>query len=105
MIIAPIADTTTLLPSGLRLAFTTWGDPTGGVVFYLHGTGHSRLFCPDPEGTARTGVHLVEVDRPGVGRSDPHRGHTLADGARDLVDLADHLGIERFCVIGWSGGA
>jgi pimeloyl-ACP methyl ester carboxylesterase len=105
MIVGPIEDTTLRLPSGRALAFTTWGDPGGGVVFYLHGTGHSRLFCPDPAATVRAGVHLVAVDRPGVGGSDPHRGHTLAGGARDLVDLADHLGIERFGVIGWSGGA
>jgi pimeloyl-ACP methyl ester carboxylesterase len=105
MIPAPLEDATIQLPSGRTLAFTTWGDPAGGVVFYLHGTGHSRLFCPDPKGTARAGAHLIAVDRPGVGGSDPRRGHTLADGARDLVDLADHLGIERFGVVGWSGGA
>ncbi len=99
MIAGPIEDTTMRLPSGRALAFTTWGDPGGGVVFYLHGTGHSRLFCPDPEGTLRAGVHLIASDRPGVGGSDPHRGHTLEGGARDLVDLADHLGIERFGVV------
>ncbi|MEP7119641.1 MAG: alpha/beta hydrolase [Byssovorax sp.] len=105
MIAAPLDDTTIRLPSGRNVAFTTWGEPAGGVVLYLHGTGHSRLFCPDPEETARAGVHLVAVDRPGYGRSDPHRSHTLADVARDLVALADHLGIEHFSVIGWSGGA
>lgn len=102
---AAIEDATIELPSGRAVAFTTWGDPAGRVVFYLHGTGHSRLFCPDPEGTSRAGVHLVAVDRPGYGGSDPHRGHALADGARDLVALADRLEIERFSVIGWSGGA
>jgi pimeloyl-ACP methyl ester carboxylesterase len=103
--LSPIEDTTLRLASGRAIAFTTWGDPAGAVVFYLHGTGHSRLFCPDPAGTARASVHLIAVDRPGYGGSEPHRGHTLADGARDLVDLADHLGIKRFSVIGWSGGA
>jgi pimeloyl-ACP methyl ester carboxylesterase len=92
MIHGLLDDTAIQLASGRRLAFTTWGEPAGGVVFYLHGTGHSRLFCPDPEATVRAGALLIAVDRPGVGGSDPHRGHTLADGARDLVELADHLG-------------
>ena len=84
MIQGLLDDTTTRLASGRRLAFTTWGEPAGGVVFYLHGTGHARLFCPDPKATARVGASLIAVDRPGVGGSDPHRGHTLADAARDL---------------------
>lgn len=43
MIQGLLDDTTIQLASGRRLAFTTWGEPAGGVVFYLHGTGHSRL--------------------------------------------------------------
>ena len=105
MSVSPIDDATIRLHQGRAVAIATWGDPAGAVVFYLHGTGHSRLFCPDPVGTAHAHVQLIAVDRPGYGGSDPHRGHTLADGARDLVDLADYLGIKRFSVIGWSGGA
>jgi pimeloyl-ACP methyl ester carboxylesterase len=51
------------------------------------------------------GIAVVALDRPGYGltslRSDP----TLAGWTQDVVALADHLEIERFSVIGVSGGA
>lgn len=53
-------------------------------------------------------VRIVRVDLPGFGGSAPHApAVTSLDGrAAALVELADHLGLERFAVLGHSmGGA
>jgi pimeloyl-ACP methyl ester carboxylesterase len=49
-------------------------------------------------------VRLIGVDRPGYGLSDEQRGRTLLDWPDDVAALADHLGFERFAVVGISGG-
>jgi len=51
-----------------------------------------------------TGARLIAVDRPGMGLSDPKPGRTLLDWPRDVAELADSLGIDRFAVAGVSGG-
>ena len=52
----------------------------------------------------RRGIRLITYDRPGYGRSTRHHGRSVADAARDIADIADALGIERFAVVGRSGG-
>jgi len=44
------------------------------------------------------------VERPGIGDSTPHLYDSIAQWADDIATLADHLGIERFGLIGLSGG-
>jgi pimeloyl-ACP methyl ester carboxylesterase len=81
------------------------GDPRGRPLFYLHGTPGSRLLEERQVAeAARLGVRLIGYDRPGYGGSTPQRGRTIADGARDVVAIADALGIDRFAVMGHSGG-
>jgi len=92
------------LHDGRVLAYAEWGDPDGATVLFFHGTPHSRLWCPDEGVTASSGVRLVTVDRPGVGRSDVRPRRTFGDWPNDVVELADALGAERFGVVGWSAG-
>ena len=47
---------------------------------------------------------LVAVDRPGVGQSDPLPGRRLLAWPDDVALLADGLGLDRFAVLGHSGG-
>jgi pimeloyl-ACP methyl ester carboxylesterase len=44
------------------------------------------------------------VDRPGLGGSDPQPRRRLLDWPDDVLFLAGQLGIDRFAVLGWSGG-
>jgi pimeloyl-ACP methyl ester carboxylesterase len=99
-----LADDAIRLSDGRRLAYAEWGEPKGRCVFLLHGTPHSRLFCPDEAVTASAGVRLVTVDRPGVGGSDVLPRRTFGDWPADLLQLADALGVEKFGVVGWSAG-
>lgn len=52
----------------------------------------------------RLGARIIAVDRPGCGQSDCRSGRRLSDWPADVAALADHLGISRFAVMGWSGG-
>jgi pimeloyl-ACP methyl ester carboxylesterase len=92
------------LADGRRLAVSEWGDPTGHPLLMLHGAPGSRLFCPDPDVTASAGVRLITYDRPGYGGSDPRDGRELCDTPADVAALADGLRIERFGLLGVSGG-
>jgi pimeloyl-ACP methyl ester carboxylesterase len=46
----------------------------------------------------------VTYDRPGYGESDRQRNRTVRDAADDVRAIADHLEVERFAVVGRSGG-
>ena len=90
---------------GRRLAWSEYGLPGGRPVVYCHGFPASRLEAAIlAEAAERTGIRLIAPDRPGYGRSDPRPGHSLLDGAEDLRGVADARGIERFHVLGVSGG-
>lgn len=92
-------------PDGRTLTFAEWGNLDGRPVFLLHGTPGCRLARhPNEELVRSTGARMITYDRAGYGRSDRHRGRTVADDASDVAAIADSLGIERFAVEGGSGG-
>ena len=90
---------------GRQLAVRVRGNLSGHPVFSLHGTPGSRE-GPHPKGGQLhgMGVRLISYDRPGYGMSDRKMSRLVADAADDVQVIADHLGIERFGVIGRSGG-
>jgi len=93
------------LGDGRRLAFRDQGDRRGRAVVLCHGWPGSRLQGPpDPGLPARLGLRLVTLDRPGFGRSSFQPGRRLIDWPADLAALADGLGLDRFTLIGVSGG-
>jgi pimeloyl-ACP methyl ester carboxylesterase len=87
------------------LGYAEWGDPGEPPVLYFHGTPASRLdpVC-FPDAPAQAGVRLISVDRPGIGLSSFKRHRKIADWPADVAELADQLELERFGVVGWSGG-
>lgn len=93
------------LNDGRRLGFITCGDEEGLPVFYCHGFPGSRLevLLADDIAT-RLCIRLIGVDRPGYGLSDPQALRSLTSWASDIVRLADILHINRFHILGVSGG-
>ena len=90
---------------GRTLAYAEWGDPEGFPVFSLHGTPGSRLGRHyDESAYVEAGARVITYDRPGYGESERHPGRRVVDCVEDVRVLADHLGIERFAVMGGSGG-
>lgn len=104
--VAPLVAATVLgLPDGRDLAFAEYGDPDGYPVIGFHGTPGSRLQLGAVDDDARAaGVRLVALDRPGYGHSTLVPARRLEDWPRDVLAVADHLGLERFAVLGVSGG-
>jgi pimeloyl-ACP methyl ester carboxylesterase len=74
-------------------------------VIYLHGTPGSRV-GPLPRGRVlyELGVRLISFDRPGYGGSDRMESRLVSDVAADVLAIANHLNVDRFAVIGRSGG-
>ena len=99
-----LSDQICVMPDGRRLAYAEYGAADGVPVFFLQGTPSSRLMHPDEDVTRDLGVRLIVADRPGFGLSDPKPGRTLLDWPDDMVALAKSLGIDRFAVVGISGG-
>ena len=61
---------------------------------------------PDPRfGAARRlRLRLIGYDRPGYGGSTPRPDRSVASAAGDVLAVADALGLERYAVLGHSGG-
>jgi pimeloyl-ACP methyl ester carboxylesterase len=92
------------LPDGRRLGWSESGDPSGTPVLFFHGFGTTRVVCPPDEPALERHIRLIALDRPGIGLSEPQPGRSLLDWPRDVAELADHLGLERFSIVAWSGG-
>ncbi len=94
-----------VLPDGRVVSYADVGPWDGRVVMYLHGTPGSRMQAGGPVSDAAValGMRLVAPDRPGYGHSSfvPYR---VVDYPAMLVGFADTLGIDRFGVVGTSGG-
>ncbi len=97
-------DQIAMLPNGHRVAFNEYGDLNGRPVIMLHAAFFGRTFGEPAEWpAAEQGIRIVTPDRPGVGRSDFY-SWTFKDYPAEIAAFADTLGIERFAVIGVSGG-
>ncbi|MGX6606633.1 alpha/beta fold hydrolase [Micromonosporaceae bacterium Da 78-11] len=75
------------------------------VVMWHHGTPNvgsppAPLFAD----ADRLGIRFVSYDRPGYGGSTPRPDRDIASAAADAAAVADALGVERFAVLGHSGG-
>jgi pimeloyl-ACP methyl ester carboxylesterase len=92
------------LSDGRWLGYAETGVPDGLPVFFFHGFGTTRVVCPPDETAANLGVRLIAVDRPGIGLSEPLPGRRLLAWPADVAEFADRLGVERFGIVGWSGG-
>lgn len=90
--------------SGRRVSYYQYGAADGFPAFFCHGTGsHVHAMCLHKTAEA-FGYRLIVPDRTGIGLSDFDPKTTLLDEANDIASLADHLRIDRFGLIGLSGG-
>lgn len=93
------------LPDGRTLSFAEYGSVEGHVLVYCHGYPGSRLEAALSTHAAQANVRLISLDRPGYGRSSFQERRSFLDWPHDLVALTERLGIDRFAVVGVSGGA
>lgn len=90
---------------GRTVGFADYGTSDQTAVIWCHGGPGNRL---EPsvaaEAAARADLRLIGIDRPGYGRSTPQPGRTIGGWVADAIAVVDHLGIDRFAVVGMSTG-
>lgn len=87
------------------LCYAEFGDPDGYPVIAIHGFPGCRLDpWPHHRLLARNHIRLISPDRPGSGHSTFQPSRRVLDFPSDMLELADHLGLGRFGVLGISGG-
>ena len=91
---------------GRVLGWAEFGHPDGDPLLWFHGTPGARMQVPPAvdEVALQRGFRVIAVERPGTGRSTDHYYDRILDIAPDIEALADDLGLERFGVVGLSGG-
>lgn len=93
------------LSDGRDLGWIEIGDPAGNVVVALHGSpGRCHQFTVHHDAALAHSVRLIAIDRPGYGHSSYRPSRKLEDFPTDVAELADHLQVDRFAVIGHSAG-
>ena len=99
-------DGTVGVSGGRLLSYRGYGPPDGLPVLFFPGTPGSAVeWSMWPSGSAeRSGIRVIAVDRPGLGWSDWQPSRRVLDWPVDVTALADALGLQRFTVLGYSGG-
>jgi pimeloyl-ACP methyl ester carboxylesterase len=97
--------TTMRLRDGRLLGYAEQGERDGKPLLMFHGLPGSRLIRhPDASVAERLGIRLITFDRPGIGLSSPQPRRRMLDWPKDVAEFVDAQGIDRFAVLGWSGG-
>jgi pimeloyl-ACP methyl ester carboxylesterase len=94
------------LDDGRLLRAYDTGPPDARLtVAWHHGTPNVGR-PPEPlfATSGRLGIRWIGYDRPGYGTSTRHPGRDVASAAADAAAVAEALGVERFGVMGHSGG-
>jgi pimeloyl-ACP methyl ester carboxylesterase len=94
------------LTDGRQLGYAEYGDSGGKPLFYFHGRDGSRFEAAfgREELAEDLGVRFICPDRPGMGLSDYQKDRSILDWPKDVLELAKHLGYDKFYVLGGSGG-
>jgi pimeloyl-ACP methyl ester carboxylesterase len=93
------------LKDGRKVAYETYGVKNGKVFFYLHGWPASRLSGDTIDMAAKKlNITVISPDRPGYGQSTYSENRKLIDYADDISQIANILSINKFSIIGVSGG-
>lgn len=93
------------LPNGREITYGEYGDPEGTPVFYFHGTPSCSIEAELLHTAFKEqNIRIIAPNRPGINGSDFLPGRGFSQWALDMALLADHLQIQLFSVLGFSGG-
>ena len=89
------------------MTFQQAGAREGAAVIYCHGTPSSgsewQLFGTSRD-IAESGLRIVAIDRPGSAGSSFQSNRRILDWPADVTEIVNHLRLDRFAVLGYSGG-
>ncbi len=89
--------------NGVKICYEIYGE--GYPLFLVHGFGAKKesWIAQVPELSKH--FKVIRLDNRGAGKSDrPETKYTMEIFADDIINLMDHLGIEKANVCGWSLG-
>lgn len=89
-----------------QIAYRTYGDAGSFPIIIHHGLVGSCDLLPYWDIKAKeAGIHLIAIERPGYGDSDPDENmKQVSDWAENIKPLLDELNIQSFASIGISAG-
>lgn len=89
----------------LSLHYESSGDPTAPPVVLIHGIGANyEMWKPQITSLPNAGYFVIVPDMRGHGESGVPDVFRIADCARDIKELLDHLKIQRAHLVGVSMG-
>jgi pimeloyl-ACP methyl ester carboxylesterase len=95
-----------VLPTGSTAGYAEYGAPDGWPVIALHGAPASRLmFAAADEAAKSFALRVIAPDRPGYGLTPADDDPTLASRTEWLHAFADAMNLNRFALLGISGGS
>ena len=93
------------MPDGRRVDVELSGPADGRPLLFHTGTPSAgTAFAEWIRAGAARGLRHICYSRPGYGSSDRLPGRSVADCVDDVAAIADHLSVDRFITVGWSGG-
>lgn len=101
----PDRQTTMRLQDGRILAWSEWGAAEGLPVLFCTAAGVSGSLGFGADDITELGLRLIAIDRPGLGKSDPHPTKTLASWVTDIRELIQFHHLHAVTAVGFSQGA
>lgn len=93
------------LSDGRKLGYCEHGAATGKPLLLFHGFPSCRLEVTILHSLfLRHGIRAFGLDRPGFGLSTFQPGRQITYWPRDVEEFADKMGLDRFAILGISGG-
>ncbi len=100
------AFTRVALPDGLTLNYRERGDPGNRTLLFVHGGGDSLSAWDGWAETLANEHHLIAIDLPGHGLSDPYAdgNYSTERFAGSVKAFVDTMGLKDFVIVGHSFG-
>jgi pimeloyl-ACP methyl ester carboxylesterase len=100
-----MTDQQIVAPDNRTLSFADYGSAEDIAVLCCHGgPGSRREPKASSDAANAAGLRLIGIDRPGYGRSTVKPGRSICDWTSDALAIADHLGLDKFLLMGNSTG-
>ncbi len=92
------------LRNGNKIGYAIYGNKKNFPIFYFHGWPGSRFELKNIP-LKKEKCFVIALERPGYGLSDPISNFKITDWPKIILEVANKLKIEKFSIIGVSGGA
>jgi pimeloyl-ACP methyl ester carboxylesterase len=95
------------LADGRKVSYAIYGaeSPDAPTTFYFHGFPGSHHEGYLTHSTAlKHGLRVIATSRPGYSDSTFQENRSILDYPKDILEIADLLSVQRFTILGVSGG-